>query len=301
MLLAAVLAPASYVRLTPLPSRAARRPAFPRTGSILLEAPSTTSLYEQYLQTRQAGAYPAKSYEVEPRRPGAATAPAPAPMPTATATAEPALAAAVATAAQWLEWEETGTVPPGYAAPPPMFVPTSQAAPLGAGADWRATAAAPDAGAGQGAGIDWSPGWSRAGGGFRHSVARADPSPNPNPNPDANPGANPGPSQAPCRWSKGHGQRRQGRAVAGAAWSTAPLPPSAAETPGRAAAAPPPPRLLGATSWSKREVRGESARSVRGEYEEGLRSLEESTRRVGGEMEERPRSSGALPRSVGPA
>ena len=32
MLLAAVLAPASHVRLTPLPSRGAKRPAFPRTG-----------------------------------------------------------------------------------------------------------------------------------------------------------------------------------------------------------------------------------------------------------------------------
>ena len=158
MLLAAVLAPASYVRLAPLSSRAAKRPAFPRTGTILLEAPSTLSLYEQYLQTRQAGAYPAKSYEVEPRRPGAATAPAPAPMSTATATVtvadELAPAAAMATAAQWLEWEETGTVPPEYAAPPPMFLPTSQAAPRGVGVDWRVAASAPDAG-----GTDWTPGF----------------------------------------------------------------------------------------------------------------------------------------------
>ena len=196
MLLAALLAPASYVRPTPLSSRAAKRPAFPRTGTILLEAPSTLSLYEQYLQTRQAGAYPAKSYEPEPRRPGAATAPAPAPMSTATATVtvadEPAPAAAMATAAQWLEWEETGTVPPEYyAAPPPMFLPTSQAAPRGVGADWRVATSAPDAG-----GTDWSPGWSRPGGGLRHLVAGADPNPNPNPSPNPNP--NPNPSSVAC-------------------------------------------------------------------------------------------------------
>ena len=187
MLLAAVLAPASHVRLTPPPSRGAKRPAFPRTGPILLEEPSTLSLYEQYLETRQAGAYPAKSYELEPRRPGAATAPAPAPTATATATMtdEAAPAAAEATAAEWLEWEETGVVPPMYAAPPPqLFMPASEAAPPRAsGADWRAAAAAaPDAASAPdaGAGIDWSPGWSRPGGGTRHPAAAADPSPSPN-------------------------------------------------------------------------------------------------------------------------
>ena len=70
MLVVALIAPASYV--SPLPSLA-KRPAFPRTGTILLEAPPPppSSLYEEYLQTRDGskGASPA-------------TAPAPAPEPT---------------------------------------------------------------------------------------------------------------------------------------------------------------------------------------------------------------------------
>ena len=246
MLLAAVLAPASHVRLTPPPSRGAKRPAFPRTGPILLEEPSTLSLYEQYLETRQAGAYPAKSYEMEPRRPGAATAPAPAPTATATATMtdEAAPAAAEATAAQWLEWEETGTVPPMYAAPPPqLFMPASEAAPPRAsGADWSAAAAPEAASAPEaGAGIDWSPGWSRPGGGTRHPAAGADPSPSPSPNPDANPNpkpnANPDPNQALCRWNKGLGKRLRGSAVAGAAWSNRARPPTLQRPPAAAAAA----------------------------------------------------------------
>ena len=150
MLLVALIARASYV--SPLPSLAAKRPASPRTGTILLEAlpPPPPSLYEEYLQTRDS----AKSY----------TAPAPAPEPTATAT-------------QWQEWEENGTLPPGYDGPPPTYVPTSQAAPPGAETNWRAVAYPPNAAPTPG--IDWSPGWSRPGGGIRHPLARPGPYPYP--------------------------------------------------------------------------------------------------------------------------
>ena len=126
MLLLAALAPASHVRLTSLPSRGVQRPVFPRTGTILLEGPTW---YEQYLETRQAGAYPAKSYEMEPRRPGAATAPAPVPVPVATATDEqmaqmfapPTLTTAPAPA--------VAPAPAMYSPPPPLFTPASEVAP----------------------------------------------------------------------------------------------------------------------------------------------------------------------------
>ena len=163
MLLVALIAPASYV--SPLPSLAAKRPAFPRTGTILLDAPpSPSSLYEEYLHTRDGsgGAYTTESYEVEPRRPGAATAPVPAPEPTATAS-------------QWQEWEENGTLPPGYDGPPPTYVPTSQAVAPGTETDWRAVAYPPNAASAPG--VDWRPGWSRPGGGIRHPRARAGPIP----------------------------------------------------------------------------------------------------------------------------
>jgi len=135
MLLVALIAPASYV--SPLPSLAAKRPALPRTGTILLQAPPPppSSLYEEYLQTRNG-----------------ATAPAPAPEPTATAT-------------QWQEWEENGTLPPGYDGPPPTYVPP------GAETDWRAVAYPPNAAPAPG--VDWTPGWSRPGGGIRRSDAGA--------------------------------------------------------------------------------------------------------------------------------
>jgi len=127
MLLLFALAPASHVRLTSLPSRGVQRPVFPRTGTILLEGQPT--LYEQYLETRQAGAYPAKSYEMEPRRPGAATAPAPVPVPVATATDEqmaqmfapPTLTTAPAPA--------VAPAPAMYSPPPPLFTPASEVAP----------------------------------------------------------------------------------------------------------------------------------------------------------------------------